>query len=84
MLPMGSIFFPLIVAPLCYVETYSNIQKLIFDDMDTNIIRRCVHLLLIVYLISKLYSVVLCFGNFCFYRQKRQIKTPTKYMCFTV
>ena len=39
--PMGSIFFPLIVAPFKtgfrYVETYSTIQKLIFDDKDTNI-----------------------------------------------
>ena len=51
MLPMGSIFFPLIVAPFkcgfCYVETYSTIQKLIFEDTDTNILRVHVHLLLI-------------------------------------
>ena len=39
--PMGSIFFSLIVAPFKtgfrYVETYSNTQKLILDDKDTNI-----------------------------------------------
>ena len=31
-----------------YVETYSTIQKSVFDDMDTNILRECVHLLFIV------------------------------------
>ena len=40
---IGSIFFPLIVAPLrrglLYVETYSTVQKLIFDDTDTSIIK---------------------------------------------
>ena len=62
MLPMGSIFFPLIVAPfkswILNIETYSTIQKLIFDDIDTNILRMCVYLLLIVYLNSKLYLPV--------------------------
>ena len=51
-LPMGSIFFPLIVALLkhgfLYVEPYPTIQKLIFDDTDTNILKMCVHSLLIV------------------------------------
>ena len=49
---MGSILIPLIVARLrrgfLYVDTYSTFQKLIFDDTDTNILRVCVHLLLIV------------------------------------
>ena len=40
MLPMGRICFPLIIAPFkmpgfFYRETYSTIQKLIFDDTDT-------------------------------------------------
>ena len=51
MLPMGRIFFPLIgrrffpliVAPLrrglLHVETYFTIQKLIFDDTDTSILK---------------------------------------------
>ena len=52
MLPieMGSIFFPIIVAPFrcgfLYLETYSTVQKLIFDDTDSNILRMCDHLLL--------------------------------------
>ena len=60
MLPMGSRFFPFIVAPLkhgfLYVETYSTIQKLFFDDAETNIPRACVHLLLFVYLNSNCIS----------------------------
>ena len=39
MLPLGSIFFPLIVAPLkrgfLYAEIYSTVQELFFDDTDT-------------------------------------------------
>ena len=30
-----------------YVETKPTIQKMVFDDTDTNILRVCVHLLLI-------------------------------------
>ena len=49
---MGSIFFPLIVAPFrcdfLYVETYSTVQNLGFNHTDTIILRMCVHLLLIV------------------------------------
>ena len=52
MLPMGSIFFPLIEALLrcdsLYVETNPTVRKLVFDDTDTNILRACVHVLLIV------------------------------------
>ena len=59
MLPIGSIFFPLIVAPFksgfFYVETYSTFQKLVFDYTDTNILRVRVHLLLIVQLNSKVF-----------------------------
>ena len=45
MLPMGSIFFPLIVAPFMLKHNYSTIQKLIFNNMDsTNILSVCVHL----------------------------------------
>ena len=44
MLPMGSIFFPLIRGFL-YAGTHYTIQKLIFDDTDTNILRVYVHLL---------------------------------------
>ena len=51
-LPMRSIFFPLVVAFLkggfLYIDTYSTIQKLIFDDPDSNILRMCVQVLLIV------------------------------------
>ena len=51
MLPMGNIFFPLIVAHLrrgfFYVEIYSTLQKLIFEGTDSNILRICVNLLLI-------------------------------------
>ena len=39
--PMGSIFFPLKVAPFKkgfrYVDTYATVQKLIIDYKDTNI-----------------------------------------------
>ena len=45
MLPVGSIFFPLIIAPF-YNVVSSTVQKLIFDDMNTNILRAYVHLLL--------------------------------------
>ena len=53
MLPMGSMFFPLIVSLLrytvfLYVETNSTVQKLVFDDTETNILKMCVHLLIIV------------------------------------
>ena len=69
--PMGSIFFPLIVAFLrldfLYAETYSPVQKLIFDDMDTNMLRQCVNLLLILQLNLKLYFAVSYFDRFCFY-----------------
>ena len=48
---MGSIFFPLIVAPFRWgflnIETFSTIQKLIFDNTDSNILRVYVHLFLI-------------------------------------
>ena len=51
MLPMGSIFFPLIVAPFrrgfLYVETYSIVQIYVFDDTNTNILRMCVYILLV-------------------------------------
>ena len=42
--PMGSIFCPLIIAHLVSttVETYSIVQKLIFDDTDANIPSVCV------------------------------------------
>ena len=71
---MGSIFFPLIVAllrrGLLYVETtYSPIQKLIVKDTDTNMLRLCVNLLLILQLNSKLYFAVSYFDDFCSYRQ---------------
>ena len=49
MLPIGGIFFPLIVAPFktsfIKLETYSIVQKLIFEDTDTNILRMCYCLL---------------------------------------
>ena len=68
MLLMGSIFFPSIVTPLrctvfLYVETYSTVQKLVFDNKDSNILRMCVHLLIIVKLNSKLYLAVSYFEN---------------------
>ena len=46
---MGSIFFPLIVADvISSTLKHSSVQKLGFDDTDTNTQRMCVHLLLIV------------------------------------
>ena len=52
MLPMRSIFFPLIVTPFktwfLYGETYSTISKVDFDNTDTNILRVYVYLMLIV------------------------------------
>ena len=85
MLPMGSIFFLLIVAPYktCFslIERFSAIQKLGFDDTDTDILRTCVRLLLIVQLNLKLYFADSYFGDFCFYLQ---IKIPAKYKCLTV
>ena len=43
MLPIGSIFFPLIVAPFktcfLYLEIYLTFQKLVYDHTDTNILR---------------------------------------------
>ena len=62
MLPIkiGSISFPLIGAYIFHrrgfnnVETYSTVQKSVFGNTDTNIVRRCVQLLLIVQLKSKL------------------------------
>ena len=52
MLSNGSIFFPLIVAPLKtwfpLVVTYSTVQMLSFDDIDTNILRALVCLMLIL------------------------------------
>ena len=54
MLAMGSIFFPLIVASLktqyvlLYVDTNPTIKQLVFDNMDTTILRVHVHFLLIV------------------------------------
>ena len=54
MLSMGSIFFSLIVAPLKHgfsmlkhSEVYSS-KFVIFDILDTNILKTCIHLLLIV------------------------------------
>ena len=48
---MGSIFFPLIVAPFRWgflnIEPFSTVQKLIFDNTDSNILRVYVHLFLI-------------------------------------
>ena len=63
---------------------FSTVQKSVFEDTDINIQRRCVHLLHIVQLKSKLYFAVLYFNDFCFYRQSRQIKIPAKYKHFTV
>ena len=54
MLHMESIFFQLVVAPLkrgfLYMETYSVVQTLSFDDKDTctSILWICVFLLIIV------------------------------------
>ena len=49
MFPKGSIFFPLIVALLkmCFflIEPFFFVQKLIFDDTDTNILKVCVFLI---------------------------------------
>ena len=64
MLPMGSILFPFIVAPLrcglLYIETYSTIPILGFDNTD----------LLLNYVTEfKLYFAFSYFGNFCFYHQ---------------
>ena len=51
MLPLGRIFFPLKVALLrcgfLYIETYSTVQKLVFDDIGTKVLKVCVYLLLI-------------------------------------
>ena len=52
MLPIeiGSIFFPLIGAYIFHrrgfnnVETYPTVQKSVFGNTDTNIVRRCVQL----------------------------------------
>ena len=45
---MGSIFFPLRVAPVktffLSVETYATVQKSGFNDTDTNILKGCVFL----------------------------------------
>ena len=61
------------------VLKHATIQKFGFTYTDTNILRvLCVHLLLIVYLDSKLYFKVSYFVDFCFYCQWRQIKIPTK------
>ena len=51
MLPVGSIFFPLIQPLLrhgfLYIETLYH-SKVVFDDTDINILKECVNLLLIV------------------------------------
>ena len=76
-LPMGSIFFSLTVAfftCFLYIEIYSTS----FDDMDTNILRVCVHLLLIVQLNVKLYVLVSYFGNFLFLPPTVPNKNPRK------
>ena len=56
----GSIFFPLIVAPLKEVVS----STLIFDNTDTNMLMVYVYLLRIVQLNSKLYFLVMYFGHF--------------------
>ena len=43
MLPMVSIFFPLIVAASMNVGRYSTFHKLSFDNRDTKILRTYVH-----------------------------------------
>ena len=71
---MGSILFPLIIAPLKHVVS-SKLKhtlpfKVIFDDRDTNILRMCVHILLIVQLNLKVYLVVSNYGDFVFTLKK--------------
>ena len=38
MLPIGSIFFPLIIAPFKMWLSVYTVQKIPFDDADTNIL----------------------------------------------
>ena len=55
MLPIGSIFFPLIVDHLLRISFFhvvtcsKGFQKFMLDDEDTSILRVCVYLLLIAY-----------------------------------
>ena len=71
MLPLGNIIFALIVAPfkMCFRWNKLFRTKVDFDDTETNKLRVCVHLLLIVKLILKLYFLVSYFGDVCFYCQ---------------
>ena len=68
--------FPLLRHFFLYVETYSTVQKLVFDDTDTNIQRVCVHN--ITFCENELETVFrsLIFCNFSFSHQKPQIKVP--------
>ena len=68
MLPMGEHILSLLRCGFLNVETDSTIEKLVFIDTGTNKLSTCVHLLLIVYLNSKLFFAFSYVGNFCKYR----------------
>ena len=78
---MGSIFF------LFYDTVSSTTKHLPFkdclDDTDTKILRMCVHLLLVIYVTESetVFRGPIFWRVGFFYRQKRQIEIPAKYIC---
>ena len=95
MLPMGSILFPLIVAPYReHILFFKSSPLLRSGFLDVRTVQSLVYQytkdmctcfkILIVILNPKLYFGVLYFDDFCVYRQYFEIKISAKYSCFTV